>query len=61
VVVEDPERWVPAESVQAALEFPRKWPDDHWKLAFQGNIRAWPEGDYEIVKSALEETAGQTA
>jgi hypothetical protein len=31
------------------------------KLAFQGNIRQWPEADYEIVKSALEETAGQTA
>jgi predicted RNA-binding protein len=59
VVIEDPDAWVPAESVQEALEFPRKWPAEHWKLAFQGNIRQWPEGDYEVVKSALEETAGQ--
>src|SRR5687768_9591231 len=50
VVITDPERWVPAADVQQDLEFPRKWPPDHWKLAFQGNIRAWPDHDYEVVK-----------
>lgn len=58
IVVEDPEEWVPADQLQAALEFPRKWPEEHWKLAFQGNIRAWPDSDYEVVRSALERAAG---
>lgn len=54
VVVTDPERWVPAEELYEALEFPKRWPPEHWKLAFQGNIREWPEHDYEVVKAALE-------
>ena len=28
-------------------------------LAFQGNIREWPQSDYEIVKAALVNAAGQ--
>ena len=28
-------------------------------LAFQGNIREWPEGDYDVVRKALEKSAGQ--
>jgi hypothetical protein len=59
VVVESPESWVPAEEIHADLEFPKKWGPDHWKLAFQGNIRAWPEADYEVVRAALEDSAGQ--
>ena len=61
VVIEDPELWVPAEEVQADLEFPRKWPAEHWKLAFQGNIREWPQSDYEVVRAALDKAAGQRA
>jgi hypothetical protein len=59
VVIEDPERWVPADELREALEFPRKWPAEHWKLAFQGNIRAWPESDYLVVRKALEDAAGR--
>ena len=59
VVVEDPQHWVPADELREALEFPRRWPAEHWKLAFQGNIRAWPESDVEVVRVALEKAAGQ--
>lgn len=59
VVIEDRERWVAADELREQLEFPRRWPAEHWKLAFQGNIRAWPEHDYEVVRSALEEAVGQ--
>ena len=57
-VVLEPELWVPADELRHDLEFPRKWPAENWKLAFQGNIRAWPEGDYLTVRKALEEAAG---
>lgn len=59
VVLTDPQRWVPVDDVYEALEFPKKWPREHYKLAFQGNIRAWPESDYRVVRKALEESAGQ--
>jgi predicted RNA-binding protein len=57
VVIEDPRNWVAAAELLDELEFPRKWPREHWRLAFQGNIRAWPESDYEVVKAALERAA----
>ena len=28
-------------------------------LAFQGNIREWPQGDYDVVRRALENAVGQ--
>lgn len=59
VVVEDQDRWVPAEDLYDQLAFVQKWPREHWKLAFQGNIREWPFEDYEVVKAALTENAGQ--
>lgn len=61
VVLEDPDDWVPAESLYEDLEFVKKWPRENWKLAFQGNIREWPERDYEVVRKALGEAAGRDA
>jgi predicted RNA-binding protein len=57
IVVDDPADWVPAEALYEQLEFPKKWPPEHWKLAFQGNIREWPESDYEVVRAALAQAA----
>ena len=57
VVIEDPADRVPAVEIHEQLEFPRKWGPDHWKLAFQGNIREWPRNDYEVVRAALERAA----
>lgn len=56
-VLDEP-RWVPAAAVQERLEFPRRWPPEHWRLAFQGNIRRWPSHDHEIVSTALTAAAG---
>ena len=61
IVVPEPEAWVPAEEIHEDLEFPRKWGPDHWKLAFQGNIREWPQADYEVVAAALARAAKQAA
>ncbi len=59
IALDDPATWVPAETLLDQLVFPRKWPAEHWKLAFQGNIRAWPEPDYLAVRDALRGAAGQ--
>ena len=52
VVLDRPD-WLPAADIQAQLAFPRRWPADSWHLAFQGNIRAWPTTDYQLVRDAL--------
>jgi predicted RNA-binding protein len=44
VVLEEAE-WVPAVSLVDELEHIRKWPREHWRLAFQGQIRPVSEQD----------------
>jgi hypothetical protein len=58
VAIEDPERWVAVDELYDALEFVKRRPKEHYKLAFQGNVREWPEGDYKVVRAALERAAG---
>lgn len=53
----DPTLWVPVAELYEQLEFPKRWPREHYTLAFQGNIRAWPDTDYEVVKAALQRAA----
>jgi predicted RNA-binding protein len=55
LAVEDPASWVPVPELLDDLEHPRRWPRARWQLAFQGNIRQWPDGDTETVLRALGE------
>ncbi len=41
--------WLPAEALAGELEHVRKWPAEHWKLAFQGQIRAVSEHDAALL------------
>ncbi|HEY7064783.1 MAG TPA: EVE domain-containing protein [Chloroflexota bacterium] len=45
--------WVPAVSLLPTLEFPRKWPAEHWHLAFQGNVHPISEADFARIEAAL--------
>jgi EVE domain len=45
--------WVPAESLKDDLEHVRKWPADHWKLAFQGQLRTVSEHDAALLVDRL--------
>ena len=59
VVPED--RWVPAETLVDDLEHIRRWPREHWKLAFQGQLRTVSEHDAALLRSRLEAAAAVTA
>jgi hypothetical protein len=56
-IVLDPDAWVPAESLATELEHVRKWPAEHWKLAFQGQIRAVSEADAALLVERMETAA----
>jgi hypothetical protein len=45
----DEDEWVPAEELATKLEHIRKWPAEHWKLAFQGQLRTVSERDAELL------------
>ena len=52
-IVLDEADYVPAESLLGRLAHLDKWPREHWKLAFQGQIRAVSEADADVLLSAM--------
>ncbi len=60
LVLEEAE-WVPAEELADELEHIRRWPREHWKLAFQGQIRAVSEADAGVLLERLRAAAGVRA
>jgi hypothetical protein len=55
------EDFVPAEEFAAELEHVRKWPAEHWHLAFQGQLRTVGEADAALLRERLSARAGVRA
>ena len=60
VVVLDEDDLVPAEDLAPQLEHVRKWPADHWHLAFQGQIRPVSQADARLLHERLRAAAAAT-
>src|SRR5918997_1341422 len=55
------EEYVPAEELADDLEHVRKWPREHWTLAFQGQLRAVSDRDAELIERRMRAASGTTA
>ena len=53
VLVLPENEFVPAEELATELEHVRKWPPDHWHLAFQGQLRTIGEADADLLRDRL--------
>ena len=60
VVLEDAD-WVPAKELAYRLDYVRKWPPEHWTLAFQGQIRPVSDHDAQLLLDRLAAAAGAPA
>lgn len=47
------ERAVPAEPLSAGLRFVQRWPAEHWRLAFQGNLHELDAADFSVIERAV--------
>jgi len=56
-IVLDEDQWVPAETLATKLEHIRKWPAEHWKLAFQGQLRTVSEQDAKLLLKHMQTAA----
>jgi EVE domain len=56
-IVLEQDEWVPAEELATKLEHIRKWPPEHWKLAFQGQLRTIGEKDTKLLVKRLGKAA----
>ena len=52
-IVLDEDDWVPAKELAYRLDYVRKWPPEHWTLAFQGHIHALPKADFTIIEDEI--------
>ncbi|MSX02486.1 MAG: EVE domain-containing protein [Actinobacteria bacterium] len=55
------DEWLPAETVKDDLEHIAKWPADHWKLAFQGQLRTISDADAALLMKRMRAAAGVKA
>jgi hypothetical protein len=61
VVVLDESRFVPAIELASELEHVGKWPAEHWRLAFQGQLRTVSKADAALLGQRIRAAAGATA
>ena len=49
----DPDRAVAAVSLLSKLAFVKRWPKEHWRLAFQGNVHELDAEDFAVIEAAV--------
>jgi len=55
----DPERAIKAESLLAKLAHVKRWPKEHWRLAFQGNVHELDAKDFAVIEAAIAAVESQ--
>ena len=55
-VLEEDE-FVPAADLAGELEHVRKWPPEHWQLAFQGQLRTVSDADARLLERRIRDRA----
>ncbi len=58
VLVLDEDAFVAADSLVDELEHVRKWPPEHWHLAFQGQLRTVSGPDARLLRERIEAASG---
>ena len=58
-LVLDEGSFVPAVELAPRLEHVQKWPAEHWRLAFQGQLRPVGDADAALLEERLRAAAGE--
>ncbi len=61
VLVLDEDDFVPAESLLGEMEHLKKWPEEHWHLGFQGQLRTISDADAELLADRIGASARSAA
>lgn len=56
-LVLDRDRWIDVEGIARQMTYVAKWPAEHWRLAFQGNLHEIPQEDFALIRQALEQAS----
>lgn len=61
VLVLEEEQFVPVESLLGEMEHLKKWPEAHWHLGFQGQLRTIGSEDRELIHERMAAAANAPA
>ncbi|MBI2913371.1 MAG: EVE domain-containing protein [Chloroflexi bacterium] len=61
VMVLAPDQYLDVKEIAPTLAYTKKWPAEHWRLAFQGNLHQVPQLDYELIASLMRQAAAVRA
>ena len=53
-IILDEEGLLPAEPMARQMDYVKKWPAEHWWLAFQGNVHLLPKSDFELLQREMQ-------
>lgn len=56
-VVLAPAQFVAAEDLLPDLDWVKKWPANHWQLAFQGNVHVLSDKDFGTIAAAIRDAS----
>jgi predicted RNA-binding protein len=61
IAVLDEADFLPAQQLSTELDHVRKWPAEHWQLAFQGQLRVVGDADANLLRARIGAAAGAPA
>ncbi len=56
-IVLSPDQYLDVKRIAPGVQYPKKWPPEHWRLAFQGNLHRIPQEDYDLIVSMMKAAA----
>ena len=55
ITVLTPDQYLDVREIGPTMEYVKKWPAEHWRLAFQGNLHKIPDSDYKMIEGLMKE------
>ena len=55
------EQFLDARQIGPRMEHVRRWPPEHWPLAFQGNLHILPKIDFELLEQEMRKLTSKRA
>jgi len=60
-IILTPDQYLDVKEIAPRMQYTKKWPAEHWRLAFQGNLHQVPPSDYDLIVSEMKAAAGARA
>src|SRR5450759_3269175 len=54
LIVLEPDQYLDVREIAPGMDYTKKWPAQHWRLAFQGNLHQIPASDYKKLESMMK-------